>query len=211
MKIVDNIMLEERELLLGLEEQVEITLPDKISAVEEQMLTKFESIQHNLDSANNRETRIYDALQSKLKTQSTSIDVIEQRFKSRNVVVVGLKEEDENSTKEQIVTLGRDILGMSDIKSIDIEEAYRLGRKKGDDQPRNLPIKFKSKQRRDDFYKRRKRTPISSDVTDNIYINEDLTLHRARLYHNTCHTGGDMISHQICTDLKYGLGEVQNH
>ncbi len=123
-------------------------------------------------------------MQSKLKTQSTNIDVIEQQLKSRNVVVVGLKEV-ENSAKEQIVTLARDVMGMSDIKSNDIEEAYRFGRKKGDDQPRNLLIKFKSNRRRDDFYKRRKRTPISSDVTNNIYINEDLTLHRARLYHDT--------------------------
>ncbi len=44
---------------------------------------------------------------------------------------------------------------------------------------------IKSKRKRDAFYKRRKRTPISSDITQNIYINEDLTLHRARLYHDT--------------------------
>ncbi len=75
-------------------------------------------------------------------------------------------------------------MGMSNIKSSDIEEAYRIGRKKEDNQPRNLLIKFKSK-RRDDFYKRRKMTPISSDVTKNIYVNEDLTLHRARIYHDT--------------------------
>ncbi len=48
-----------------------------------------------------------------------------------------------------------------------------------------ITIKFKSKTKRDDFYRRRKRTPNSVDVTKNIYINEELMLHRARLYHDT--------------------------
>ncbi len=185
MKIIDNMMLEEKELVLGLEQQVEVNLPDQISAIEDQMLTKFESLEKNIEKSNNHDARVCDALQSKLKTQSTNIDVIEQQLKCKNVVVVGLQEEDdEDSTKEQIVTLSRDVMGMSDIRSTDIETAYRIGRKKEDNQPRNLLIKFKSKRKRNDFYKRRKRTTISSDVTKNIYINEDLTLHRARIYHD---------------------------
>ena len=121
-----------------------------------------------------------------MKTQSTNIDVIEQQLKSKNVVIVGLEEhEDDNTTKDQIITLSRDTMGISNMKSTDIEVAYRIGRRKEGNRPRNLLVKFKSKSTRDGFYQRRKRTPISSDVTQNIYINEDLTLHRARLYHDT--------------------------
>ena len=185
MKIIDNMMLEEKELVFGLEEQVEVNLPEKISAMEDQMLTKLESLKQNIERSNNKGTKVCDALQSRLKTQSTTIDVIEQQLKCRNVVVVGLQDkDDEDSTKEQIVTLARDIMGMSDIKTTDIETAYRIGRKKEDNQPRHLLLKFKSKQKRNDFYKRRKRTPIASDVMKNIYINEDLTQHRARIFHD---------------------------
>ncbi len=39
MKIIDNMMFEEKELVLGLEQQVEVVLPEKISTVEDQMMT----------------------------------------------------------------------------------------------------------------------------------------------------------------------------
>ncbi len=186
MKIVDNVMLEEKELILGLEEQVEVSLPEKISAVEEQMSTKLENLEQNFQHATVREAYVCDVLETKLKAQSTSIDSIEQQLKCNNVVIVGLPEkEDDNATKVQIVALSKDVMGISDITRKDIQETYRLGRKKEHDQPRNLLVKFKSKTRRDEFYKRRKRTPISSDMKKNIFINEDLTLQRARLYHDT--------------------------
>ncbi len=181
LKSTDEKLTKDSDALNDLQQAAEFHLEQ----LQEEMTTKFENIEQHIEKTSNRERKVCEALQSELKTQSSNIDVIQQQLKSRNVVVVGLHEEDDDSIKEQIVTLAKDVMGMLDIKITDIEEAYRLGRKKEKNQPRNLLIKFKTKKRRDDFYKRRKRTPNSSDVSKNIYVNEDLTLHRARLYHDT--------------------------
>ena len=62
---------------------------------------------------------------------------------------------------------------------------YRLGKRSYDtNHPRKILVKFQSKTKRDAFYKGRKRTPISDDPNMNIYINEDLTLHRGKLFHD---------------------------
>ncbi len=45
-------------------------------------------------------------------------------------------------------------------------------------------VHFKTKKKRDVFYERRKKTPMSDNIENSIYINEDLTLHRAKLFHD---------------------------
>ncbi len=43
-----------------------------------------------------------------------------------------------------------------------------------------------TKRKRDLFYNSRKKTSICDNVENNTYINENLTLHRAKLFHDAC-------------------------
>ncbi len=110
-----------------------------------------------------------------------------QELKSRNVIVFGIPEENPEeclTLKQQLSNLATNVLEMTDFKQSDIEMAFRMGRPSTTNQPRKVLLKFRSQKKRDQFYKRRKKTPISEDVSKNIYINEDLTLHRSQLFHD---------------------------
>ena len=64
------------------------------------------------------------------------------------------------------------------------QSQFRCGRKTNLAKPRNLVVHFKTKKMRDSFYERRKKTVVSENIENSIYINEDLTLHRAKLFHD---------------------------
>ncbi len=55
-----------------------------------------------------------------------------------------------------------------------IDQVHRLG-KKSRNKPRDLVVKFKSKENRDAFYKNRKLTAPSKNPEENIYISERIT------------------------------------
>ncbi len=98
-------------------------------------------------------------------------------------MVHGIAESEDEVLKEKLVDLSRNILEV-DMKFSDIENIYRFG-KSTDNTPRKLLVKFCSKLVRDKFYKNRKKTPIGLSNIGNIYINEDLTQLRSKLFHDT--------------------------
>ncbi len=126
-----------------------------------------------------------DIIKSGIANNKASLDVLEQTAKERNVVIFGIPEtEADLSVKDELIHLSNNVLGLQNIKPADIEETYRLGKSNADSKPRKLLVKFRSKQKRNEFYNRRKKTPISEDVNTNVYINEDLTLHRSKLFYD---------------------------
>ncbi len=103
----------------------------------------------------------------------------------RNVVISGFPETGEDiSIKQKLVTFSKDVLELGQISTNDIETAFRCGRESDSTKPRNLVVHFKTKKQRDAFYANRKKTSISDNTENSIYINEDLTLHRAKLFHD---------------------------
>ena len=96
----------------------------------------------------------------------------------------GLAEEEDENVREKAVFLGKDIMQCYNMKSTDIDQAYRLRKSNEDGRPRNVFVKFKAKKFRDEFNNKRKLTSILEDVKKNVYANEDLTKHRAELSHN---------------------------
>ena len=111
------------------------------------------------------------------------VDAMDQQLKARNVVIFGLPEE-EGNPEDLVMNLARETLGMKNFKATDIETMYRLGKPSQNAPSRKLVVKFKSKRKRDDFYMRRKRTPIHKEISRNVYINEDLTTLRSKLFHD---------------------------
>ena len=109
----------------------------------------------------------------------TRLDELDQRRRDNNVRVVGLKEDedDENIASELIKLVGKSGTSVEDICTI-----TRMGKKK-EGKPRDLLVQFVSKKKRDAFYAMRKNTP-KDEENKKLYINEDLTESRAKLFYD---------------------------
>ncbi len=180
----------DKEIIHGADYQVETVIPEKISEVQDSLASKFDDFEENIESLTNELRQTKDHLNTKIdKTTSVadeqrlSLDAVEQQLKSRNVVVHGMPESENETLKEKLVDLAVNVLGVN-MKCSDIENAFRFGRST-EDNPRKLLVKFRSKQIRDMFYLNRKKTPINPSGCGNIYINEDLTQRRSKLFHDT--------------------------
>ncbi len=110
----------------------------------------------------------------------SKVDQIEQDQRETNVRVIGFPEQD--NTDADIRTKLVQLVGASDKSAENIISTSRMGRVK-DDRPRDLIIKFTSKKTRDEFYSLRKRTPKDNEIRK-VYINEDLTESRAKLFYD---------------------------
>ncbi len=107
------------------------------------------------------------------------LDELDQRRRDNNVRLVGLKEnEDDDIIASQLIKLG----GKSGTSVEDICSISRMGKKK-EGKPRDLLVQFVSKQKRDVFYAMRKNTP-KDEENKKVYINEDLTESRAKLFYD---------------------------
>ncbi len=110
------------------------------------------------------------------------IDSIEQKQYENDVQLVGLPEPngDENDT-ELVLKLAHNKMGQK-IKESEVEEIIRLGRK-SETKPRDVIIRFKNKTTRDNFYNNRKKTVLSKNIEENIYVNDRLTNRRKGIFY----------------------------
>ena len=108
--------------------------------------------------------------------------------------------DDDEDLRSNIVNFSKEHLSLHDIGPDDIEEVTRLGRVR-EDKPREVLITFKSKQIRNKFYKRRKNLYDASSKrsSSGIYINEDLTPYRQRLYFDTRNLRKNAAIHSVWT------------
>ncbi len=108
----------------------------------------------------------------------TRIDNLDQKQRERNVRIVGFPEVEESNgdIKSKVIQL----VGESGISAESIESTTRMGKRK-DYKPRDLVVKFSTKETRDKFYALRKETP-KEEHNKKVYINEDLTEARAKLF-----------------------------
>ncbi len=108
--------------------------------------------------------------------------------------LVGLPEDESQESdcelKTKIIEFSRQHLDIPNIDKDDIEEANRLGQK-NTNKHRDIIIRFKHKDARDKFYRRRKTLydPERMRSRTEIYINEDLTAYRQRLYFDARNLG----------------------
>ncbi len=109
------------------------------------------------------------------------LDQLEQQNYEKNVRIVGMPDPEcsEEEEKESIVKFARETLKLK-LKTTDITEVQRMGKKSDKKPSRDLIVKFKKKATRNSFYKERKKPFESSHC--NVYINEHLTSYRSNLF-----------------------------
>ena len=130
-------------------------------------------------------SKIIANISSQLSEFSIEIESTKQKLKQNNVRLVGLPESQPLGSNEitNIIQFSDDHLGFEDLSKDDIEEVTRLGKER-EDKPRDVLITFRNKQIRNKFYRNRRNLYDASTMrsSSGVYINEDLTPYRQRLY-----------------------------
>ncbi len=125
-------------------------------------------------------------ISNQLSEFSIEIESTKQKLKQNNVRLVGLPESqclESDEMKTKVMQFSEDHLGLGDLSKDDIEEVTRLGKER-EDKPRDVLITFRNKQIRNKFYQQRRNLYDASTKRSStgVYINEDLTPYRQRLY-----------------------------
>ncbi len=154
-----------------LEKKIQEMLEEKESTLENQQLV--------FDTVSNLRRDMYKNHDKNIMLQS-KVDQMEQARRETNIRVVGLPEQDNSDTYIKISLV--QLVGASEESAKSIISTSRMGRMK-DDKPRDLIVKFTDKESRDQFYSLRKRTPKDNE-NRKVYINEDLTECRAKLFYD---------------------------
>ncbi len=122
---------------------------------------------------------------TKLQEMLIKVDLIEQEQYGNEVQLVGLPELQEDvDDVTQVLQLAEEKMGLN-IPESEITDTIRLGKRKH--KPRDLLVKFKTKQMRETFYDQRKKTASSKKISQNVYINDRLTRHRKELFYSARH------------------------
>ncbi len=153
------------------------------------MFFSLKSSTTELQRGDERKNTLIERLQQELSIQGETIqetlvkvDNVEQMNYENDVQLVGLPEAlDGTSDVTQVVKLSREKMGQH-IDEVDVKEVIRLGKRSGH-KPRDLIVKFRSRQIRQAFYDNRKKAALSKNIYDNIYINDRLTRFRKTLFY----------------------------
>ncbi len=113
---------------------------------------------------------------------NTKIDQLEQQQYHHDVKIIGLDDTEcgEEEEREKLIKFASETLDMR-LKSSDIVQLQRLGKRSEIKPTRSLVVRFKKLSTRQDFYQRRKKTFINVDPKKNVYINDRVTNHRSNL------------------------------
>ncbi len=121
--------------------------------IKEETTEKIECLEESFRTVQVHVEKNKENLNKDLKGAIKKIDAIEQDMKSKNVVIFGISEENnDDDVKQRLSHLANDVLKLENFKPSDIEMTHRLGRRTSENgQPRNILVKFASKKKRNDF------------------------------------------------------------
>ncbi len=118
-----------------------------------------------------------DSVISQLKS---TIDQLEQEKKMDNIRIVGVPEEDDEDVTAKVLDTTRKLNLTNPIEKKDLKSACRMG-KHGHNKSRDILVTFNSREKRDVVYHNKRNMP--RDENHPVFINEDLTLHRGKLFY----------------------------
>ncbi len=119
--------------------------------------------------------------QSEIRDLKIQLDEILQKDLDKFIQIVGLPEtNDDNEDVKQLSKLSKDKLGVK-IKSSDIVNMHRPGKKGNSAKSRNVIIKLKDKQTKENIFAQRKKLIKTGNPAGSIYLNDALTPHRQQL------------------------------
>ncbi len=128
-------------------------------------------------------------ISDQLSNVQVDIEETKRILREKNVRLVGLPEnevdlqESGSELKDKIIEFSRQHLNISDIYKDDIEDVNRLGQK-NKNKYRDVIIRFKHRDTRNKFYRERRKlyNQDTKRSSTGIYINDDLTPYRQRLF-----------------------------
>ncbi len=169
-----------------------ISLKNNIATVEKKLETMQaknklleEKIAESIEISKETKDKLHLKIERKdmkIENLKIKIDAIEQSMNSRSVRMLGIPEvEEDKSLKDTIVNIANEKLDMPHMKCCDIEKLHRMGRV-NQDKPRDIIVTFTGQAMRDEFHKNRKKSPMVNG--NQIYINENLTTYRAKMFYD---------------------------
>ncbi len=175
LKIVHNLTKTLCEQNKAIEEDLK-----SIKERESQMSQLNDVLKKQLD---NLESKLYIQAEAK-KTESTEtktrIDDIEQESKMNNLRFVGIPEEEGEDLQNKVLVIIKEKLNLQSICANEIDLCYRLGRAV-EGKHRDIMVRFQSRDKRNLIYRSRRNMPREDQP---VYINEDLTLRRSKLFYD---------------------------
>ncbi len=166
------------------------TLCEQNKAIEEDLKSIKEkesqmSQQNNVlkQQLENLESKLYLQAEAK-KTESTEtktrLDDLEQDSKMNNLRFAGIPEVEGEDLRNEILVITKEKLNLLSISESDIDLCYRLGRAV-EGKHRDILVRFQSRDKRNLIYRCRRNMPREEPP---MYINEDLTLRRSKLFYD---------------------------
>ena len=129
--------------------------------------------------------RVHELELEKLKEQTQIHDKLdEQEQYSRRTslrVINNWKEDKSEDTDDKILDLVNNNLELN-IKKEDIDRSHRVGPRKKNGSPRPIIVKFVSHHTKSQVYKCRGKLRLGGEPTKGIYVNEDLTKKRLKMF-----------------------------
>ena len=164
----------------------------EVEAIHSKQAKKTEELSKNIST-----------ISDQLNEIKVDIDSTQQKLKEANVRLVGLPENhscDAEDIKVDIIKFAQEQLALPTFDPEDIEEVSRLG-KVSESKTRDVLITFKNKASRNRFYNRRRKLYDANTRTSpsGVYINEDLTSYRQRLYYDGRHLRKKGTNHSVWT------------
>ena len=178
------------------DEQVAVKLAQIIRSGNQDLLDSIGSLRNEVKSLRaqlmDRDAKIA-SLHVEVQKLREDNDALEQYGRRNNLRISGLpeprlEEGQAEDTTGMIVDLANDILKLDPLlQTTDIEVSHRLKQRRNakEGEPRPVIVRFRSKQERFRFISNRKNLKAHNDDQDNpfkIYVNEDLTYMRAKLF-----------------------------
>ncbi len=171
------------------------TLNERNKSIEKKMEELREEVQKGNETSANKQIddlkEQINFLQCKLfnqadrnKIDSTTtkqkLDDMEQESKMNNLRISGMPEEEDEILKIKVLSIANEKLNLPSITEDDIDVCYRLGKEK-DSKTRDVLVRFTNREKRNLMYKCRRNMPRESP---SIYVNEDLTQLRNKLFYD---------------------------
>ncbi len=175
-----NRILEEKILTLKGAEKTIQELTESMNQIKEKDMADLKEEVQFLRSKlyNHAEVKKMESIHTKQK-----IDDLEQESKLNNLRIVGIPEDinvnDENLL-QKFLTIANEKLNLQAITKDDIDQCYRLG-KPNDLKARDVIVRFNNREKRNLVFKCKRNMPREDPP---IYINEDLTQPRNKLFYD---------------------------
>ncbi len=148
-----------------------------------------QSLQVSQQKKSDSLSRDISHISEQLSNMQVDIENTKQLLKQNNIRLVGLEEncssESENELASKVIEFSKQHLEITDITIEDVDKVYRLGKNKTN-KPCDVIIKFKQRDTRNKFYRSRRKLydADTKQSSTGMYINEDLTQYRQRLYYD---------------------------